>query len=80
MTAARRALLPELVCQCSLSARPGRRVAFLARVPLSILQLGACCLPLLHASNSLAVRAVETSRVLRSSVRTTSLQFQYSRH
>jgi hypothetical protein len=34
----------------------------------------------LRASSSLAVRAVETSRAVRSSVRTTCLQFQYSSH
>lgn len=50
------------------------------------------CLPSVHvscmeqrnknllASSSLAVHAVETSRAVRSSVRTTSLQFQYSHH
>jgi hypothetical protein len=34
----------------------------------------------LRASSSLAVCAIETFRAVRSSVRTTSLQFQYSRH
>jgi hypothetical protein len=55
---------------------PSSDLAQVAAVTL----LSASCSPLLRASNSLAVRAVETSRAVRSSVRTTSLQFQYFRY